>query len=106
MVATHGARHLLLLSRSGPTAEGSADLIDELAALGASVTVEACDVADRDALATVLGGLDRPLTAVVHSAGVLDDGTVSGLSRSRSTPCCGPRWTRPCTCTTSRATPT
>ncbi|MDX5570373.1 SDR family NAD(P)-dependent oxidoreductase, partial [Streptomyces sp. ID05-04B] len=80
MVAAHGARHLLLLSRSGRTAEGTADLIDELTALGASVTVEACDVADREALASVLSGLDRPLTAVVHSAGVLDDGTVSGLS--------------------------
>ncbi|MDX3804421.1 type I polyketide synthase, partial [Streptomyces sp. AK04-3B] len=80
MVAAHGARHLLLLSRSGRTADGAADLIDELTALGASVTVEACDVADREALATVLAGLDRPVTAVVHSAGVLDDGTVSGLS--------------------------
>ncbi|WP_307050469.1 SDR family NAD(P)-dependent oxidoreductase [Streptomyces achromogenes] len=80
MVAAHGARHLLLLSRSGRTADGTADLIDELTALGASVTVEACDVADRESLATVLAGLDRPVTAVVHSAGVLDDGTVSGLS--------------------------
>ncbi|MGW1273543.1 SDR family NAD(P)-dependent oxidoreductase, partial [Streptomyces sp. NPDC002491] len=80
MVVAHGARHLLLLSRSGRTADGTAGLIDELTALGASVTVEACDVADRESLATVLASLDRPVTAVVHSAGVLDDGTVSGLS--------------------------
>ncbi|MEH0515980.1 SDR family NAD(P)-dependent oxidoreductase [Streptomyces sp. B21-079] len=80
MVTAHGARHLLLLSRSGRAADGADDLIGELTDLGASVTVEACDVADREALATVLAGLDRPVTAVVHSAGVLDDGTVSGLS--------------------------
>ncbi|MFE1459446.1 type I polyketide synthase, partial [Streptomyces sp. NPDC058735] len=80
LVTAHGARRLLLLSRRGRATEGVGDLVDELTGLGASVAVEACDVADRDALAAVLDGLDRPLTAVVHSAGILADGMVTGLS--------------------------
>ncbi|WP_432159223.1 SDR family NAD(P)-dependent oxidoreductase, partial [Streptomyces sp. bgisy153] len=80
LVAAHGARHLLLLSRRGRETEGVSDLVGELTTMGASVSVEACDVADRDALAVVLDGLDRPLTAVVHSAGLLADGMVTGLS--------------------------
>ncbi|WP_329562467.1 type I polyketide synthase [Kitasatospora sp. NBC_01266] len=84
-LAGNGAEHLLLLSRRGAQAPGAAELVEELTALGARVTVAACDAADRDALARVLAGIpaDHPLTSVVHTAGVLDDGVLDGLAPDR-----------------------
>ncbi|WP_052915006.1 type I polyketide synthase [Protofrankia coriariae] len=78
-------RHLLLTSRSGPAADGAAELVDELTGLGVSVTLAAVDVADRDALAALLATVPRthPLTAVIHTAGILDDATVTGLTPER-----------------------
>jgi acyl transferase domain-containing protein/acyl-CoA synthetase (AMP-forming)/AMP-acid ligase II len=80
LVTTRGVRRLVLTSRRGVKAEGATELRDELTALGATVTVAACDAADRDALATLLTSLEHPLTGVVHAAGVLDDATIESLT--------------------------
>ncbi|GAB1823184.1 thioester reductase domain-containing protein [Herbidospora sp. RD11066] len=81
LVRAHGVTDLLLVSRSGPAARGARELADELAALGARVTITACDTADREELASALGSIpaSRPLIGVVHTAGVLDDGMIGSL---------------------------
>ncbi|MEU0149428.1 type I polyketide synthase [Streptomyces sp. NPDC006288] len=85
LVTAHGVRRLALVSRSGLAADGAEALRDELTALGADVTVAACDAADRDALRRVLDDIpaEHPLTAVVHAAGIVDDGVVTGLTAER-----------------------
>ncbi|MFD3704495.1 SDR family NAD(P)-dependent oxidoreductase [Nocardia sp. NPDC058658] len=82
LVTAHGARNLLLVSRSGRHAEGATALVAELAGLGAQVRVAACDVSDRDALAQLLSEIpaDAPLTAVIHAAGTLDDAVIESLT--------------------------
>ncbi|MEW2135446.1 SDR family NAD(P)-dependent oxidoreductase [Streptomyces sp. NPDC005409] len=83
--AAYGVRDLLLVSRRGGAAEGVDELVAQLAESGARVRVEACDVGDRDALARLLASIpdDRPLTGVVHCAGLVDDGVIESLDADR-----------------------
>ncbi|MCP3822828.1 thioester reductase domain-containing protein, partial [Streptomyces sp. A3M-1-3] len=85
LVAEHGVRHLLLTSRRGRAAAGVSELEAELTALGARVTVAACDASDREGLARVLADIpaEYPLTGVVHAAGALDDGLITALTPER-----------------------
>jgi acyl transferase domain-containing protein len=80
LVTAHGARHLLLASRTGgaPRSPSPGDWVP-----GASVRIEACDVADRPALDALLASTDPPVSAVVHAAGVLDDGVLESLTPER-----------------------
>ncbi|SFW88505.1 Acyl transferase domain-containing protein [Amycolatopsis australiensis] len=81
-LAADGAEHVVLLSRRGPEAPGAEELRAELAASGTRVTIAACDVADRDALAAVIADAG-PLSAVFHTAAALDDGFVDALTADR-----------------------
>ncbi|WP_167305401.1 type I polyketide synthase [Saccharomonospora piscinae] len=80
-LADNGAEHLVLLSRSGKDADGADDLVRDLTGRGVTVTVAACDAADRAALADVVAAVpaQHPLTAVVHTAGVLADGVLDSM---------------------------
>ncbi|MFI7671291.1 type I polyketide synthase [Nocardia sp. NPDC049526] len=85
LVTEHGVRHLLLTSRRGLDAPGAAELGEELVRLGAAVTVAACDVSDRGALAALLDGIsdEHPLVGVVHAAGTADNGVIESISADR-----------------------
>jgi mycoketide-CoA synthase len=78
LVTRHHRKRLLLLSRRGPDAPGAAELAAALAALGAEVTITACDIADRRQLGAVLAAIppSHPLTGVIHAAGALADATI------------------------------
>ncbi|WP_144440937.1 SDR family NAD(P)-dependent oxidoreductase, partial [Streptomyces roseifaciens] len=74
-LAGAGAKHLVLTSRRGLDAPGAGELKSELEELGARVTVAACDVADREALAALLA--EHPVNAVVHTAGTAEAGMLA-----------------------------
>lgn len=77
--------HLLLVSRRGEQAPEAAELRERLTRLGAEVTVAACDVSERAKVAALLAAVpaDRPLRAIVHAAGVLDDGLLDVQTSQR-----------------------
>jgi acyl transferase domain-containing protein len=85
-LAGHGTPRLVLTSRSGPAAAGAAALAAGLAQAGAATTVVACDMGVRAEVAGILARIAASgpqLTAVMHTAGVLDDGLLDRLNTTR-----------------------
>ncbi|MDS0136274.1 SDR family NAD(P)-dependent oxidoreductase [Amycolatopsis sp. CM201R] len=81
--AANGADRLVLISRSGPDAPGAVDLAAELTNAGTETTIKACDVTDRVAVAALIDWIGDDLRAVVHTAGILDDGIIDTVTPER-----------------------
>jgi pimaricinolide synthase PimS1 len=84
-LARNGAEHILLVARRGSDAPGARELESEVTALGAKVTIAACDVSDRDQLQALIATVpdEFPLSAVFHAAGVLDDAVIDEMTVAR-----------------------
>lgn len=83
LVRVYNAKSLLLLSRLGPAASCAGSLIADLSSAGATTRILACGVDDRDQLAAIFTAAHPPITAIVHTAGVLDDGILSTQTAQR-----------------------
>nr|WP_321524329.1 SDR family NAD(P)-dependent oxidoreductase [uncultured Cohaesibacter sp.] len=81
-LADHGARSIVLTSRSGKMSEDGLKLQKKLAGRGCALEVRPCDVSDAAALDALLATLrkDRPIKGVMHMAAVLDDVLLANMS--------------------------
>ena len=82
LISTHHVHDLVLTSRLGMKAPGAEALVDEVARLGATATVVACDVGDFSSVKSVMDifNENRPLRGVIHAAGLVDSGVLSDLT--------------------------
>ncbi|MER5548997.1 SDR family NAD(P)-dependent oxidoreductase [Streptomyces sp. NPDC002589] len=81
LVSEHGVRRLLLAGRRGADAPGAVELRAELGELGAEAILARCDAADRADLAALL--TEHDVRAVVHAAGVVDNGVLATLDAGK-----------------------
>lgn len=92
-LANHGARHLVLLGRSGVSEQAKPE-IEELEKAGIHIAVRKCDVGNRESIAGVLAEIAEkgpPLRGVFHLAGTLDDGVLREQTRERFDRVMGPK---------------
>jgi polyketide synthase 7 len=84
-IAGRGAEHIVLASRRGPDAPGATQLASELHALGVTTDIIACDLADPDAVTTLIhhASHHHPLHMIIHTAVALDDGVLDELTPDR-----------------------
>ena len=83
-LAGKGAKHLVLVSRRGPSTDEAQQALAELAAAGVTVTALACDITRRDQVAALFERIAAelpPLRGIVHAAMVIDDGLLRNMQR-------------------------
>lgn len=85
-LASMGATHLALATRSGKLDDETRAVMTEWAKSGITSSAHACSVADEFALQSLLAELREigPLKGVVHAAMVLDDALICNLTRERN----------------------
>ena len=82
-LVANGARNLIFLSRSGANSSHARRLVEEMEDKGVKVAVFACDVADSDALATILAFCKEtmpPIRGVIQAATVIRDAIFHNLT--------------------------
>ncbi len=85
-MADRGARHLVLLSRSGSKSIEDGAVINEMKELGVNVINLRADVTDADAVRQVIARIQSELPAlagVIHGAAVLDDASIPTMDMTR-----------------------
>jgi NADPH:quinone reductase-like Zn-dependent oxidoreductase/aryl carrier-like protein len=80
-----GARHLVLMGRSGAPVEAG-KVLDAMKQAGAEVRIITADVAQEEQIANVIAEIRQsmpPLKGIIHAAGILDDGILLQLNQER-----------------------
>ncbi|MFJ6662273.1 beta-ketoacyl synthase N-terminal-like domain-containing protein, partial [Streptomyces sp. NPDC091377] len=90
LITHHHITHLHLASRTAPQ---HTQLQTELENLGAHITLTACDTTNPQAVTDLITSIpaEHPLTAVIHTAGTLDDTTLTSLTPDRLHPVLAPK---------------
>jgi polyketide synthase 12 len=85
LITRHGVRHLLLVSRRGPNADGAQQLQNRLSGLGAHVRISACDTSNPAALSALLDSIPthHRLGAIIHTAAVLADAVITKMTATQ-----------------------
>ena len=81
-LVSNGARHLVLLSRSGIKDSESGSIVEKLVGNNIDVKIVQCDITDAIRIQSVLHEIqetDFPLKGVIHAAMVLDDNFVKNV---------------------------
>ncbi|MCU0692026.1 MAG: SDR family NAD(P)-dependent oxidoreductase [Polyangiaceae bacterium] len=84
--ASQGAKHLVILSRSGCQSAAARRFASAFTGAGGQLTAPNVDISDASALETVLAQLRAsapPLRGIVHAAAALDDGLLSQLDEHK-----------------------
>lgn len=83
-MASHGAKSLAILSRSGGESEAASDVRAELLEMGCKVTSVACDVTEedavREAISHISSSTQRPIAGVLFLPMVLADAALSDMT--------------------------
>ena len=85
-LVAHGARHLVLMGRSGATSQAAQQAITALKETGAEIIVAKANVTQEAEVARVLADIAQsmpPLRGIIHLAMVLDDAVVLQLNEER-----------------------